>query len=61
VSNTHEFCAFHKLAEIGDRIIFQASKEDVAEASCLLALNIAHHQIKFGAHSQQDLGDMFRA
>jgi hypothetical protein len=35
--------------DLADQLIAGASKEDVAEAARLLALNVAHYQLKFGA------------
>ena len=40
---------FHTFYELADRIIADASKEDVAEAARLLALNVAHYQLRYGA------------
>jgi hypothetical protein len=41
--------AFRTFYELADRIISESSKEDVAEAARLLALNVAHYQVKHGA------------
>jgi len=39
------FAQYNKLA---DQLIEKSSKEDVAEAARLLALNVAHYQSKYG-------------
>ncbi len=53
-----EFRTFYELA---DRLINEASKDDVAEAARLLALNVAHYQLKFGALPLENFADMLRA
>jgi hypothetical protein len=53
-----DFRAFYALA---DRLIDSASKEDVAEAARLLALNVAHYQQKYGALPFEDFAGMLRA
>ncbi len=45
MSNLSEYAQYNKLA---DMLIAQASKEQVAECARLLALNVAHYQMKFG-------------
>ncbi len=39
------FAQFNKLA---DRLIAQATKDQMAECARLLALNVAHYQMKYG-------------
>jgi hypothetical protein len=46
---------------LADRLIADASKDDVAEAARLLALNVAHYQLKYGALPINDFADMLRA
>lgn len=46
MDDLEEFRTFYELA---DRVIHGASKEDVAEAARLLAMNVAHYQLKYGA------------
>ena len=46
---------------MADRLIADASKDDVAEAARLLALNVAHYQLKYGALPINDFADMLRA
>lgn len=53
-----DFRAFYALA---DRVIDGASKEDLAEAARLLALNLAHYQQKYGALPFENFAGMLRA
>jgi hypothetical protein len=53
-----DFRAFYSFA---DRLIDGASKEDVAEAARLLALNVAHYQQKYGALPFEGFADLLRA
>ena len=46
---------------LADRLIDGASKEDVAEAARLLALNVAHYQLKYGAMPFENFAGMLRA
>ena len=39
---------FRQYNTLADQLIEASTKEDVAEAARLLALNVAHYQIKFG-------------
>lgn len=39
------FAQYNKLADL---LILQASKDQIAECARLLALNLAHYQLKFG-------------
>jgi hypothetical protein len=43
-----ELSMFAKYNKLADYLIEKASKEDVAEAARLLAMNIAHYQSKYG-------------
>ena len=47
--------------DLTDQLIAGASKEDFAEAARLLALNVAHDQLKFGALPLENFTDMLRA
>ena len=47
--------------DLADQLIAGASKEDLAEAARLLALNVAHYQLKFGALPLENFADMLRA
>ena len=47
--------------ELADQLIAGASKVDIAEAVRLLALNVAHYQLKFGALPLEDFAGMLRA
>jgi hypothetical protein len=52
---------FRTFYELADRLIADASKEDVAEAARLLALNVAHYQQKYGALPFENFAGMLRA
>ena len=43
-----DLTAFEQYYKRGDRLIEQSTKEQLAESARLLALNVAHHQIKHG-------------
>jgi hypothetical protein len=58
LSNLDDFRTFYELA---DRLIDGASKDDVAEATRLLALNVAHYQQKYGALPFENFAGMLRA
>lgn len=45
MSDLSTFAQYYKLA---DQLIEKSSKEDIAEAARLLALNVAHYQSKYG-------------
>ena len=45
MSDLSTFAQYNKLA---DQLIEKVSKEDIAEAARLLALNVAHYQSKYG-------------
>lgn len=45
MSDLSTFEQYYKLA---DQLIEKASKEDLAECARLLALNLAHYQLKYG-------------
>ena len=47
--------------DLADQLIAGASKEDLAEAARLLALNVAHYQLKFGELPFDDFAGMLRA
>lgn len=46
MSDLSTFQQYYKLA---DRLIEKVSKDDLAETARLLALNIAHYQMRYGA------------
>jgi hypothetical protein len=52
---------FRTFYELADRIISEASKDDVAEAARLLALNVAHYQLKYGALPLENFAGVHRA
>jgi len=52
---------FRTFYELADRLIADASKDDVAEAAPLLALNVAHYQLKYGALPLENFAEMLRA
>jgi len=58
MANADDLRAYFDLA---DRLIAGAGKEDVAEAARLLALNVAHYQLKYGALPLENFADMLRA
>jgi len=45
MSDLSTFAQYSKLADL---VIEKASKEEIAEAARLLAMNVAHYQSKFG-------------
>jgi len=45
MSDLSMFAKYHKLADL---LIEKVSKEDIAECARLLALNVAHYQLKYG-------------
>ena len=49
---------FNSLEKLLNRIISECSKEDVAEAARLLAMNLAHYQIKYGEMPLEDIDVM---
>jgi len=57
ISDPDDFRTFYEFA---GRLIDGASKEDVAEAARLLALNVAHYKLKYGALPLENFADMFR-
>ena len=57
MSDFDDFRAFYELA---DRLIDAVGKEDVAEAARLLALNVAHYQLRYGALPLENFADMLR-
>lgn len=46
---------------LADQRVAGASKEDVTEAARILARNVAHYQLKFGALPFENFSDMLRA
>ena len=48
-------------SDLADQLIAGASKDDLAEAARLLALNVAHDHLKFGALPLENFADMLRA
>lgn len=52
---------FTQYNELADRLIEAASKEQLAEAARVLALNVAHYQARFGEAPTDDLTAMLRA
>ena len=58
MDDLEEFRTFYALA---DRLIGGAGKEDVAEAARLLALNVAHYQLKYGALALENFAELLRA
>ena len=58
MANADDLRAYFDLAE---QLIAGASKEHIAEAARLLALNVAHYQLKFGALPLENFADMLRA
>jgi len=47
--------------DLTDQLIAGASKEHIAEAARLLALNVAQYQLNFGALPLENFADMLRA
>lgn len=43
-----DILSFDQASELADMLINRATKEQIAECARLLALNLAHHQIKQG-------------
>jgi len=43
-----DFSTFAQYSKLADQLIEKVSKEDLAECSRLLALNVAHYQNKYG-------------
>lgn len=43
-----DLSAFDQYSKLADLLIEKVSKEDVAECARLLALNVAHYQMKYG-------------
>ena len=58
MDNLEHFRTFYELA---DRLIAEASKENVAEAARILAMNVAHYQQKYGALEFENFAEMLRA
>jgi hypothetical protein len=48
-------------SDLTDQFIAGASKEHIAEAARLLALNVAHYRLMFGALPLENFADMLRA
>lgn len=47
--------------ELADQFIAGATNEDIVEVARLLALNVAHYQLKYGAVPLENFADMLRA
>ena len=58
MSDLEDFDAYNQLA---DQLMEVATKEQVAEAARLLAMNLAHYQIKYGDLPLHDFEAMIRA
>lgn len=43
-----DLTTFHQYYALADQLIAQASKDDLAECARLLALNLAHYELRFG-------------
>lgn len=43
-----DFATFKQYYNLADQLIEQSSKDDIAETSRLLAMNLAHYQSKYG-------------
>jgi len=43
------FATFKQYYNLADQLFENSSKEDIAETARLLAMNIAHYQMKYGA------------
>lgn len=44
-----DLTAFQQYYALADQLIDQSSKDDVAECARLLALNLAHYEMRYGA------------
>ena len=44
-----DFATFQQYYKLADQLIEKVSKDDLAETARLLALNIAHYQMRYGA------------
>ena len=51
---SQEFERFATYLKVSDRLIEQASKEDIAEVARVLALHLAHYQTKYDAIPVQE-------
>ena len=51
-----DILTFDQTYELADMLIRKATKEQLAECARLLALNLAHHQIKQGDTNRRDAG-----
>ena len=47
--------------ELADQLIAGASKEDIAEAARLLALNVAHYRQRFGDLPLENFANMMKS
>ena len=57
----HHLSDFEAFYELANRLIDSASKEQVAEVARLLALSLAHYQLKFGELPLETFEEMMRA
>ena len=58
MSDLEDFDAYDQLA---DQLMGVATKEQVAEAARLLAMNLAHYQLRYGELPLRDFEAMMRA
>jgi len=49
-----DFATFKQYYKLADQLFEKSSKDDIAETARLLAMNIAHYQMKYGALPLED-------
>lgn len=49
-----DFATFKQYYNLADQLFETSSKDDIAETARLLAMNIAHYQMKYGALPLED-------
>jgi len=49
-----DFATFKQYYNLADHLFESSSKDDIAETARLLAMNIAHYQMKYGALPLED-------
>ena len=49
-----DFATFKQYYNLADQLFDNSSKDDIAETARLLAMNIAHYQMKYGALPLED-------
>jgi len=49
-----DFATFKQYYNLADQLFENSSKDDIAETARLLAMNIAHYQMKYGALPLED-------